>query len=132
MKAIGASILLVNDKDEVLLLLRDDFPHIKYPNMWDIPGGNVEEGETPEECIIREMMEEMGILLTDIQLFEKRAFPDRIEHTFWKRINLDIARIELHEGQILRWFSKDEALATKLAFDFNITIEAFFNKPLYT
>ena len=90
MKHLGASIIFINDKQHILLFLRDDKRGIPYPNMWDVPGGHVEENETPKECIIREMKEEMDLKLKDFQLFCKKEFDDRIEYTFWKKQNLDI------------------------------------------
>jgi 8-oxo-dGTP diphosphatase len=57
----GAGIILINSKNEVLLLLRDHNSEIPYPNMWDIPGGMVEKDETPEEAIKREMYEELNL-----------------------------------------------------------------------
>jgi 8-oxo-dGTP diphosphatase len=128
MQPRGASIIFVNDENNVLLFLRDDFQHIKYPNMWDIPGGQIEACETPDECIVREIKEELGIHLTDFQLFEQREFPDRIEYTFWKRQNMDIKEVVLTEGQVLRWFTRHEVATTNLAFGFNCTIESFFER----
>ena len=121
-------MIFVNDEKRVLLLLRDDFPHLRYPGRWDIPGGGVEADETPDACIVREMQEEIGVNLVGFQLFERAEFPDRTEYTFWKRENLDIQRLILTEGQELRWFSRKEAAATELAFGFNGTIERFFQK----
>jgi 8-oxo-dGTP diphosphatase len=60
MKRLGVSIIFVNDENKVLLFLRDDKPDLPYRNMWDVPGGHVEPDETPEECIVREMKEEMS------------------------------------------------------------------------
>jgi 8-oxo-dGTP diphosphatase len=124
----GASIIFINNENKVLLFLRDDFHQIKFPNMWDIPGGQVEADETPEECIVREMMEEIGLNLIDFSLFERKEFSDRIEYTFWKHQELDIESIALKEGQCLRWFTREEAASTPLAFEFNCTIESFFEK----
>lgn len=59
MKRGGTSIIFKNSRNEVLLFLRDDKPEIPYPNLWDIPGGHFEAGETPEACIVREMIEEI-------------------------------------------------------------------------
>jgi 8-oxo-dGTP diphosphatase len=96
--------------------------------MWDIPGGTAGENETPEECITREIEEELGLVLTGPVLFEKREFQDRVEFTFWQRADFDVEHIRLTEGQRLAWFSEKEAKRTHLAFDFNITIDSFFTK----
>ena len=128
MKRKGTSIIFVNDKKQVLLLLRDDKPDIPYPNMWDIPGGHVDDGETPEQSIVREMKEEMDLNLEDFHLLSVMEFVDRVEYTFWKKANLDIQSITLHEGQKLKWFTESEVKNTKLAYGFNEIVDDFFKK----
>jgi len=130
MKRKGVSIIFINDNDEILLLLRDDKDTIPYPNMWDLPGGHVDSGETPEECIIREMKEEMGLELKNFKPVSVMEFEDRIEHTFWKRINLDIDSIDLQEGQCLKWFTREEICRTILAYGFNEIIDDFFTRKV--
>jgi len=51
-------IVLSEDKKQVLLIKRRDVP------VWVLPGGGVEEEESPEEAIIREMQEETGLTVT--------------------------------------------------------------------
>ena len=128
MKRKGTSIIFVNDKKQILLLLRDDKPGIPYPNTWDIPGGHVDDGETPEQCIVREMKEEMDLDLEGFQLLSVMEFVDRVEYTFWKKANLDIESIHLHEGQQIKWFTESEARNTKLAYGFNEIVDDFFTK----
>jgi 8-oxo-dGTP diphosphatase len=96
--------------------------------MWDIPGGHVEDGETPEQCIVREMKEELDLTLNQFELFSVKEFDDRIEYTFWKKANLDIETISLNEGQQLKWFTENEAKNTKLAYGFNEIVDDFFKK----
>ena len=96
--------------------------------MWDVPGGHLEPGETPEKCIVREMREEMDLQLEDFKLFSVQELDDRIEYTFWKKKNFDISQITLHEGQRLSWFSKEEVEKTELALGFNQILEAFFRE----
>lgn len=127
MKTKGTSLIFVNDRQEVLLILRDDDPGIAYPNMWDLPGGHVEEGETPLGCIQREMKEEMGLEIEGIAPFSVVPFDDRTEYVFWKKMNFSVRSIRLTEGQRLRWFSRDEVERTPLAFGFNRILSAFFD-----
>jgi 8-oxo-dGTP diphosphatase len=128
MKRQGCSILFVNEQRQILLFLRDDLPHIPYPNTWDVPGGHVEEGETAAQCIVREMKEEMGYDLEGFQIFSVKEFSDRVEHTFWKSADLNIDEISLQEGQCLKWFSEEEAKATALAYGFDEIVADFYAK----
>ena len=128
MRPKGCGILFVNDRKQILLFLRDDNKSIPYPNMWDIPGGRVEEGETPQECIVREMKEEMNLDLEGFQLFGVREFGDRTEYTFWRKASLDIEKIQLQEGQRLKWFTESEAEEVELAFGFNELVRDFFDE----
>ena len=49
--------------DEILLT------HEKISGWWLIPGGGIEEGETPEECCIREVEEETGKIVRPVEQF---------------------------------------------------------------
>ena len=91
-------------------------------------GGHIGDGETPEQCIAREMKEETGLSLKQFELFSVMEFDDRIEYTFWENTNLDIKKINLYEGQKLKWFTEVEAKKTKLAYGFNEIIDDFFSK----
>lgn len=126
-KKLGAGILLINSKNELLMLLRDNISNIPFPNMWDIPGGQVEEGEIPEETVKREMIEEMSLELGDIRLFRIYVSDDLIDNIFWKTIDLDPDKIDLKEGQKLAYFSREELSKLKLAFNYNTVVEDFFN-----
>ena len=112
----GTSIIFINDARQILLFLRDDKPGLPYRNMWDIPVGHVEDGETPEQCIVREMQEEMDLTLEQFELFSVMEFDDRVEYTYWKKSNFDIEKIKLYEGQQLKWFTELEAKNTKPQF----------------
>ncbi len=128
MKRKGSSIIFINKREQILLFLRDNKPDLPYPNMWDVPGGHVEANESPEKCIIREMKEEMDLDIDEFKLFSKIEFKDRIEYTFWTKADFDIDEIELMEGQKLKWFTRDDAKQTPLAYGFNDIVEKFYSK----
>ena len=56
--------------DKVLLGLREDQPLKIYRNHWDLPGGRIEPGETVEEALKREFLEETGLLITKARLMD--------------------------------------------------------------
>ncbi|MCF8382332.1 MAG: NUDIX hydrolase [Chlorobium sp.] len=126
MKRSGASIIFLNSRNEVLLLLRDDKPDIPYPNMWDLPGGHVEENETPEGCIKREMLEEIETDVSRSRLHAVYDFPDRIEHIFLMDLDVSADAIPLNEGQQLGWFAEHNLKGLPLAYGFDLVLEDFF------
>lgn len=61
---VGASVLIINENNELLLQLRKDNA------CWGLIGGSMELGETLEEVAIREMYEESGLIPTDLELLK--------------------------------------------------------------
>ena len=119
MKEIAA-IILENSNGEFLLALRDNKSWIPFPNHWDLIGGHVEEGETPEEALIREVKEELDIVLTEYTFWKKYecltgdAY-ENIKYIYTGNINIPIEEVTLLEGQRPQYFSRDEIPNVKFA-----------------
>jgi len=58
----------------VLVYTRDDKPGIDYPGLIDLPGGGREGGETPEDCVLRELHEEFGLSFGPERLEYRRPY----------------------------------------------------------
>lgn len=63
-----AKVLIIDDQGKYLMMTRANHPH--FGNDPDLPGGTIEEGESPEIAAIREVEEEAGIVVlpADIEL----------------------------------------------------------------
>jgi len=103
-KVVGAIIL--NEADEVLCALRS--PDMSLPNYWEFPGGKVEENESFEEAIIREIKEELNCLIETNQIFHE--YTHEYEHIF---VNLITVLCRLVDGTPtasehaeLKWINK--------------------------
>lgn len=119
MKEIAA-IILENDKGEFLLYLRDNKPDIPFPDHWDLIGGHVEEGEKPEEALVREVKEELDIDIKDYSFYKKYVCltGDAYENTkyiYTGKINLPIEEVSLLEGVRPQYFSREEIPFVKFA-----------------
>lgn len=69
-RTIVSAMLMSNDSKILLGKVREGGV---YPDCWHIPGGGVDEGETKEQALIREMYEEIGL---DIANFPKKLVRD--------------------------------------------------------
>jgi 8-oxo-dGTP diphosphatase len=119
MKEIAA-IILENDNGEFLLYLRDNKPGIPFPGYWDLIGGHVEEGETPEEALVREVKEELDIDLKDYTFYKRYecltgdAY-ENIKYIYKGKINIPIGEVTLLEGVRPQYFSREEIPNVKFA-----------------
>ena len=113
-----AGIILVNAHGEILLNLREDSPTDSWPNCWDVIGGTVEPGETPDECIVREVREEIGEALVNLLPFKVYDVPDgggvAKFHVYSGRLDKPASELVLGEGQEHRFFAVEEIAALDL------------------
>jgi len=80
MDFVGAKVALVCG-GRILTCLRDDRPGLPWRNLWDLPGGGREAGETPEACLLREVEEEFGLRLPSARLIWRRVWPSITDPT---------------------------------------------------
>ena len=91
-KPQAAVAVIINDNDEFLLLKRANWTG-KFPGLWNLPGGGVDEGETPLKAAIRETKEESGL---HIEINEE----NKIHTTNLKDITIHFYTCRNYSGKI--------------------------------
>ena len=81
MLQVTAAVMMKSDNVLICQRAKDD----DAPLMWEFPGGKLEEGETPEQCIIREIKEELDldIRVTGILAESDYYYNRRVHFTFF-------------------------------------------------
>jgi len=100
-----AACALVDLDGRVLIAQRPEGK--KMAGLWEFPGGKVEAGETPEDCLIRELHEELGIETWESCL-APIGFASHAYDAFHLLMPLFVCRkwqgtIKAHEHQDLAW-----------------------------
>ncbi|WEZ82078.1 8-oxo-dGTP diphosphatase MutT [Rhizobium sp. 32-5/1] len=100
-----AACALVDSDGRVLLAQRPEGKSLA--GLWEFPGGKVEPGETPEETLIRELDEELGIK-TKIACLAPLTFASHTYDDFHLLMPLYVCRryegvAHGREGQALKW-----------------------------
>ncbi len=113
----GAKIIILSP-NKTLLFHRDNIPIIRSPDCWQLVGGGIEEGETPEQGLIREVKEEVSYELKDFKLITKTK--GSLGENVWIYVVFVDKNEESKfvlgpgEGQEIGWFTIDEAVKLNL------------------
>jgi 8-oxo-dGTP diphosphatase len=109
---VAACVLL--DSDGRILIAKRP-PGRSLAGLWEFPGGKVEQGESPEHALVRELAEELGIDIAAADLapltFASHGYPDF--HLLMPLFLCKSWRGEPvpHEGQELAWVKPTELAA---------------------
>ena len=102
---VTAGAVITDNQGRVLLL-----KHRFRPGTgWGMPGGFMQAGEQPEEALRRELREEVGLEVEEVELFSTRAFkvPRQVEIVFTALALGDTNELNF-EIQKAAWFSPSE------------------------
>ena len=100
-----AIIVLIRKNDEVLLVHANSFRDDHY----GLVAGFVETGETLEEAVYREVMEETGLHITNLRYFGSQPWPYPCGLMVGFTADYDSGKIHLQRSELSKgsWFDKD-------------------------
>ena len=100
---VSVGAIVTNHEGKVLLL-----DHVLRPaSGWGIPGGFINENEQPEEAVKREICEEIGLEIENVELLRARTFKRHVEILFRARAQGE-GTIKSMEIKEVKWFAIDE------------------------
>ena len=78
-----------------------------YEGYWEFPGGKLEEGETVEQALRRELREEIGISIATVQPWrtEMVDYPHALVRLNFCKVLEWTEELQMHEGQSFSWQS---------------------------
>ena len=106
--AIEVAAGLVFNQDRLLITQRHESDHLG--GLWEFPGGKVELGETFEECLRRELLEELGIDVSVGELVESisHEYPDKAVLIKFYNCKIINGHPRLLDCQNLQWVEAAE------------------------
>ena len=129
--ALGTDMLLFSHQTENIYILLIERGNNPFQGFWAFPGGFVEEGESCEDAVLRELKEETGLSHTDLHQIGTFSDPNRdprgwivtVAFASWVNMN-DLNPVAGDDAKNVKWFSLYDL--PQLAFDHS----AILNKAI--
>ena len=107
MKTVKVVAAVIRDKDKIFATQRG---YGEFKGGWEFPGGKIEEGESPEEALVREIKEELDTVIRVGELIDTVEYDYPAFH-----LSMDCFWCEIAEGELTlleaedsAWLGKDE------------------------
>lgn len=107
MKTVRVVAAIIVENDKIFVTQRG---YGEFKGGWEFPGGKIEEGETPQQALIREIQEELD---TEIEVGE---LVDKVEYDYPKfHLSMDCFLCRIKSGKLVlkehedaKWLKRDE------------------------
>ena len=108
MKSIHVACAIIEHDGRVLCTQRSE--SMSLPLKWEFPGGKIKEGETPEECLKRELREELDVEITvgRALTLTTHRYPEFTVTLYPFLCTIISGTITLHEHAALAWMRPEE------------------------
>lgn len=106
---VVAAVIKAENKEGQSMIFVTQRGYGEYKDGWEFPGGKIEEGETPQEALVREIREELDTLIQVGDLIDTIEYDYPTFHLsmdcFWSQI-LE-GDLVLKEHEAARWLTKE-------------------------
>ncbi|MSR78516.1 MAG: 8-oxo-dGTP diphosphatase MutT [Candidatus Omnitrophica bacterium] len=132
MREIEVGCAIVEKNGKILIAQRK--PDSFLGGCWEFPGGKREPGETMENCVVREIREELGIEIRTRELLRNDSFhyPQKIVHLSFYLCDWVSGTAQKIDCQDFRWVDPDELKEYTFPIgDENMLSELIAKKHIY-
>ncbi|MCE1249299.1 MAG: NUDIX domain-containing protein [Comamonadaceae bacterium] len=100
---VAVGILIRADDGALLLSTRP--PGKAYAGYWEFPGGKIEAGESVEQALRRELIEELGVTISAAEPWRvtEYDYPHALVRLHWCKVFAWQGAFEMREGQQMAW-----------------------------
>ena len=108
-KIIRVTAAILEKNGKILIAKRRSDDNL-FGGLWEFPGGKIERGETPEECMARELNEELNIEVEVGELItsNKHRYPNGIFELLAYRVQHICGNFVLNDHDEIKWITIDE------------------------
>lgn len=106
---------ILKDKDKIMIARKREGKPLA--GMWEFPGGKIEKEETPEESLVRELMEEMKIKVKVLDYVDESIYDygDKVVSLKGYVAEIEEGQITLSDHDKYEWVNPTEAYSYKIA-----------------
>ena len=107
MKTIRVVAAIIRDKDKIFATQRG---YGEFKDGWEFPGGKIEEGETPQDALKREIMEELDTEIKVGELIDTIEYDYPTFHLSMDRFWAEVitGHLVLKEAEAAKWLTKEQ------------------------
>lgn len=103
-------VAVIFDEDQRRVLISRRGNDVHQGGLWEFPGGKCESGESVEQALSRELLEELGIAVRDAQPLLKvyHDYPDKSVLLDVWQVNAYVGEAHGREGQPVEWVARED------------------------